>query len=319
MFGALGVIDLSADGDREELTGHVFIGMRQRQEGQKHFLAEPHLLERMRRAGAVMQDRPVRQHDALGRPSRSRRVDDDGGPIRADVTGGLANGFRIFPAPLEYGRPFEQFGVHRLIGLELLHADDKSRAVGLMCGGKQVFRQFPGRDQGADRARIRQNVGMVGDKIGGVGGDGNRARRHDRELGNQPLGAVLRHQHHPVSFIDAKRFETAGECRYAAGDFGPTVRLVSAVFFRPQEGFVPMLLGLVEEHGHKIWPSVLGHRFLLVFCAPGWLLFYWLSRDDPKSVMIRPLPHPVSSLISVGKSTVHRTGRRRPEYEERHS
>jgi hypothetical protein len=81
LLDALGIIDFGTDGDREELPGGMLIRMRQRQKRQERLLLESDFQERVARAHAVMHDRLVRQHDALGCAAGARRVDDAGGIV----------------------------------------------------------------------------------------------------------------------------------------------------------------------------------------------------------------------------------------------
>jgi hypothetical protein len=48
-------------------------------------------------------------------------------------------------------------------------------------------------------------VKVVGGGVGGVGRHRDGADAHHRDVGDQPLRAVFRHQHHPVTGADLRR------------------------------------------------------------------------------------------------------------------
>ncbi len=56
----------------------MLIGVRQRQKGQKHLLAEPHAFEHAMGAVTIGEDVAMRRHDALWRTAGSRSVEETG-------------------------------------------------------------------------------------------------------------------------------------------------------------------------------------------------------------------------------------------------
>ena len=87
LVDALGVVDLRADRDRQELAGRVLVGMRQRQEGQEHVVADADFQQQAIGALDVAEDRAVGQHHALRHAAGAGGVDDAAGLVarqRAD-------------------------------------------------------------------------------------------------------------------------------------------------------------------------------------------------------------------------------------------
>ena len=84
-FDAFCIIDLGTDGDREELSCGMFIGMAERQEGQEHLALQTHIPKGIICTHAVMQDRTVMQHHAFRRAPGAGGVDDAGGILTAEL------------------------------------------------------------------------------------------------------------------------------------------------------------------------------------------------------------------------------------------
>src|SRR3546814_20702682 len=81
LVDALGIVDLGADRDREELAGRVLVGVRQRQEGQEDLgmlLEIRQILQELVRAEAVADDRAVAEHHALRPAGGAGGIDDAG-------------------------------------------------------------------------------------------------------------------------------------------------------------------------------------------------------------------------------------------------
>ena len=78
VLDALGVIDLRADRDRQELADRVLVGVGERQEGEEDLVAEAEALEQSQSARAVGHDVAVGEHHALGRAAGARGVDEAG-------------------------------------------------------------------------------------------------------------------------------------------------------------------------------------------------------------------------------------------------
>src|SRR5690606_16616300 len=74
---------------------------------------------------------------------------------------------------------------------------------------------------------------------------------HDGDVGDEPLGAVLGHQHDAVAALDARRPEAVGHGGHLLGHRAPRQRYVDAVLLAPQEVAVRQTLRLAEEHGRK--------------------------------------------------------------------
>ena len=89
--------------------------------------------------------------------------------------------------------------------------------------------------------------------VGDVGRHGDRARRHDREVGDAPFGAVLADQHDAVAAPDAERAQRRGHPATARRRRAPRRSTASAAGLVPQERVVAVAVGLVEEIQRRGW------------------------------------------------------------------
>ena len=86
-----------------------------------------------------------------------------------------------------------------LAGADVLDADDVMAFARGEHRRDQVLRQLLVGDDHRARARIAEDVRVIARGVGGVGRHGDAARRHDREVGDQPFGPVLADQRDAVA------------------------------------------------------------------------------------------------------------------------
>ncbi len=138
--------------------------------------------------------------------------------------------------------------VGRLAGANFLDPDDvMAIARRENCRNEVPGQLLVGND---DRARtgIAEHVGVIARGVGDVGRDGHAARRHDREIGDQPLGPVLADEGDPVAALEADPLETSREREHLGARFGPADRAPRTVALGPKEGRVAFLIGARQEH-----------------------------------------------------------------------
>ena len=126
---------------------------------------------------------------------------------------------------------------------------------------QQAPGQGAGRDNGPERAAVGQDMNVIFRRIGGVGRDRDAARRHDRDIGDQPFRAVLRNQHHAVARLQAHVDQAAGEVLDRLGGLAPAHGLVSAVALGPKEGLVAALVRLLEKEPGQARPILECHDY----------------------------------------------------------
>ena len=249
-----GIINLSAQQHRQKLAAAMFIGVAERQEGQKHFVAPAEILGHDRTcAFAIEQDRAMMLHHPARRAACTAGVDDAGLILarrglrcgdNVDIGGGVARMCRDQIGP-------QMAGAAALCTAQRLHADDEIR-LRSNDGGHQRLRQLGCRHDDRARAAVGQDMLMIARGVGGVGRHGDAAGRHDRQVGDAEFRPVLADQHDRIARFQPLRLERRGQCRDLARDLGPAQRSPFAIALAPQKGFVALFLGAGEEHGDKV-------------------------------------------------------------------
>ena len=118
----------------------------------------------------------------------------------------------------------------------------------------------------APRAAVAQHVAQIVGGGGGVGRHRDRARGHDREVGDRPFRAVLGDQHHAVAgrhAVRASALASAAAPRRPA----PAGRPLGAVALGPQERPVAAPAGALEEHRRQV-PDCGRSRPPVAACRP---------------------------------------------------
>ena len=88
--------------------------------------------------------------------------------------------------------------------------------------------------------------------VGNIGRHRDAARRHDREIGDQPLGPVFRNQQHPVASVKSKAAQRFGQQADLLRHFGPALRLPFAIVFGPQEWSIAARIGAFQEKLNQV-------------------------------------------------------------------
>src|SRR5690242_18064985 len=93
---------------------------------------------------------------------------------------------------------------------------------------------------------------VVACSVGGVGRHGDAARRHDREVRNQPFGPVLADEGDPVSRLKSDALQRCSERRYLARGLAPVGLTPFALLLGPEKGLVALLLRARNEERDEI-------------------------------------------------------------------
>ena len=246
-FDPARVDDFGTGPEQEELAGRMLVAVRQRQEGQIDLVGDRRQCrQQVIGAAAVGQDRPVRQHRPLRRAAGAGGIDQAGQRLGRDnrCLGGHVAGIALVGDQRRPGR-------HGHTGAgKRLHRDQHVERA----GKRHPAGQRGGRDHGHAGARIAQDMGVVGHRVGGVGGDRDSADRHQRGLDDRVFGAVLRDDHDAVARRHAGGAQAPGNAGGVAGECAPGHSPPGAVApdaqhrpFRPCEG-------PVEHHRRQIPP-----------------------------------------------------------------
>ncbi len=158
-------------------------------------------------------------------------------------------------------RPGERRGGRVRVGVRV-QVDDQSDGWRLSDSRQQPLGQ---RAAGADHGRnlgVAQKIGEIVAGAGGVGGDGDPAGQHDREVGHAPFRPILGQDQHSLARCEALRREAAcDELRFVPGA-APAPRPIDVVGLRPQERALATLGGRPLEHGHQVGAEIgHGHRW----------------------------------------------------------
>ncbi len=225
----VGVVDLGADRERQELPGGVLVGVRRRQEREKNLvLVEAEQRERGIGPGDVGEQVAVAQHHALGHAAGARGVDEAAGVAarQRDRRIGrrrrrlLARGQRLVPGQQRHREPAG-------IG-ERLDAQQQPQRRRLGDRRQQRLGQPVARHHRGGRTAVLEQVGVLARGVGGVGRHRDRARRHDREVGDQPFRPVLGDQQHAVAGRHAPGAQGARQQPHLVRDALPRPRPVGA-------------------------------------------------------------------------------------------
>ena len=95
---------------------------------------------------------------------------------------------------------------------------------------------------------------VIIDCIGGVCGHGDRPGSHDRKIGQEPFGAVFRHQNHPIAGGNSQPPQTTRQGRDLGNRVGPGDRreITAAGRFPPEKRFIRENFRLRKEHCGQI-------------------------------------------------------------------
>ncbi|GBD42535.1 hypothetical protein HRbin39_01929 [bacterium HR39] len=214
LLHALGVVDARADGDGEVQPRGVLVGVGERQEGEEDLVAEPGPLQQADGTADVGEDVAVAEHHSLGPAAGARGVDEAGeivrpGPLReVHLRRRLPLGQRLLPAHLAH--------VARRLVVAAVHAHHHAHPAHLLEGRVQAGEELGRGHDRRLRLAVLQQIGEIGRPVGGVGGHRHGPGAHDGEIGDAPLGAVLREQQHPLSGRDPRRGEKARKERRLA-------------------------------------------------------------------------------------------------------
>ena len=251
----LGIEDLRADADRQELPAGMFIGVAEREEREKALVIRQLEVvdQNVRRARHVAQDRAMVLQHAARCPAGAAGIDDAGGVLAAD-TGKprLDRTARRLGIAFDHVRPAMAGQIAPLVTAHAFDRDDMFGNPGMEDRRDQRAGQLLVRNDHCLRARIVQDMDVIAFGIGDVGGHVDAARGHDRQIGNAPFGAVLRHQHHPVAIGKAQAAQVFCQHAHLLGRFAPADRLPLASDLAPEEGLVAAFVGALQEQRDEI-------------------------------------------------------------------
>ncbi len=253
---AFGIIDFAAETDGDELAGGVFVGVGWRQERQEHVAAVfgEIIGHDIHRARDIVQDGAVVLADAARGAAGAGGVN-QAGEIAALHFRARGHGFYIGRVGGEEGCHIQHGDVAGLPELQRLDADDGVAVAGLIHGFHQHAGELVGGNDRGDRAAVFEDVQVIAAGVGGVGGDGDGLRCHDREIPQAEFRAVFGDEHDAITGLDAVRHQRIGQ---RGDDFGralPAGGVPAAILFAPQEGGVAQHGGLAEEHLHEVGPA----------------------------------------------------------------
>ena len=196
----------------------------------------------------------MRQHHALGRAAGAGGVDQAGqrvGRDRRRLQRDVVGRRRIGDQSRPVHQPWRAAGVIR----RSIDHHQQIEAAGLSAGLAQRAGECRGGHDGRARAGIAQDVGVIGDGVGGVGRHRHRADRHQRGLGDRVFRPVLRHDHHPVAGGHAGGAQMPRAGRGHAAELAPGDGVPGAVAECAQQGLVRPGAGQREHHRRQIGPG----------------------------------------------------------------
>jgi hypothetical protein len=199
-----------------------------------------------------VEDRAVMLHHAARRAAGAGRVD-EAGEILAPEARRRRAGLDVRPRlGFDQSLPVMDEDSAPLAGADRLERDDVLAGRASVGGRKQRPRQLVVRDEDGPSAGIVHDMLVVPLGIGRVGGDGDAARGHDREVRDQPFRPVLRDQHHSVARAEAEPLQRRGHRRDLPGRLAPASRAPLASALRPEEWRVALLPGAGKEHRDEV-------------------------------------------------------------------
>ena len=258
LLQSLGVMDAAAQRDRQELAAGVLVGMAQGQEREEHLIVPAEILgDDPRRAVDVAQDHAVVLHHPARRAAGAAGVD-DAGEVLAPDSGDprLDRGARRISVAFEQRGPVVIVEAARLLDMARRHADHVLHLIGAQHRGEErLCEPGVGHDH-RPRTRILQDMKMVALGVGRIGGHGDAARGHDRQVGDAPFGAVFGDQHHAVAGVQSQSAQRFGHQAHPPRDLGPAQRLPGPLALGQQHRLVVKLVGAGEEQGDQIGAGV---------------------------------------------------------------
>ena len=254
MLDPAAIDDLGADAGQEEHPDRVFVAVRDRQIRQVDLILQSQRPQQLGCAAAIGQDRPMRQHDPLGRAAGAGGVDQTG-----ECVGGYGRGLQR--DVVGRGRVSHQRGpVHqprrpaRVVRRPVDHHQQIEPA-------RQSSRLTQGAGEGrggndrCPRTGVTQDMRVIRHGIGRVGRHRHGAQRHQRGFGDRIFRPVLRHDQHAVARRDARRAQMAGAgCRHAA-ELAPRGGVPGTVAETAEQGPVRPGAREREHHGGQVWPG----------------------------------------------------------------
>gem|GEM_PF-6407453 len=179
---------------------------------------------------------------------------DDAGQVAAAHSGHplvhVGAGFRRIA--FQQRRPFMHFVCTALHRRQGFHADDMAAEVGLDDRRKQRLAQLGSGDDRRAGARILQDVNVIARGVGGVGGHGNAARRHDRQVRKAPLGPVLRHDQRPVARLQTHAPQRGRHQADLARGLRPARGVPGSVLLRPEHGRIAQPVRPLEKQRYQV-------------------------------------------------------------------
>src|SRR3546814_12772316 len=112
-------------------------------------------------------------------------------PPRSTRTDTLFPYTTLFRSARSHGFPAVEFETARLLPAQVLNPDNMPDDAGYLDRRMQRPEQLFGRNDDRARTRIVEDVDVVAFGIGDVGGNGNAAWRHDRQIGGGQCRAIV--------------------------------------------------------------------------------------------------------------------------------
>ncbi len=190
----------------------------------------------------------MRHHDALRHAAGAGGVDEAGGVVARHVPDDVGDVVRLRLAERQDLVPVMDLGMRELPRCQRLDGDDV-RDVGDLVGRRHdALGQRRRRDDDRTGAAVREDVAMVLDGVGRVGGNGDGAGGHDGEIGDQPFRPVLGDEGDAVAAPDPERAQAARQRAHLTRRLAPGERPVASRALGPEEGLVALPRRLVEQH-----------------------------------------------------------------------
>ena len=208
----------------------MLVGVGQRQERQEGLVVvQPEPVEQPPDPADVPHDVVVAEHDALGPAPGARRVDQ-----ASEVVAWAAcrpGRRRRLAAERQGVRPAQ----HRERAASSIGSMNRTnRTLGAWATAGRSRFASGWRNRSPPWPAVPEQVGVVVRRVGGVGRHGDGARAEDREVGDAPLGPVLRHDQHAVA-RPTPSWPTRGPAGPPPRHAPPAPRAVAALSFGPQE------------------------------------------------------------------------------------
>ena len=259
LFQAFGIVDLSAQRDRQVLAGGMLVGMAEREERQEHLGRAARLVpgeilgEDGGCAGDVAQDRAMMLHHPARGAAGTAGVDQAGQVLALDPGDpGVDRAPRRCGIPGDQRRPFVAVGLAELGQLERFDRDQVAHRAPVEHRRQQRLGQLGARHDHRPRPGIVEDVLVIALGVGDVGGHGDQPGRHDRQIGDAPFGAVVGHQHDPVARGQAHAGQGLGQQADLVGGLAPGQRLPGAIALGEEKWLVPERIGALQEQRDQV-------------------------------------------------------------------